>query len=238
MRVHHYRRKNEPNGAEYKFFELNDAVRVARKLGSEEFEHTFSKGDVVQGRTLKNFDFDGAIANDHAVYVTSEEFDFSNAQSLAAQIDFIYHNSLEEKSSLKSDINEIVSNSSISATEKESLIKSRIGQGAFRKQLLDMWGKCAVTGCEVKELLVASHIMPWSVSESDRLNPCNGFLLVAHLDKAFDSGLISFDQAGLIMISSKFKDYERIGIDSRMSIKLKPEHEKFLEYHRVNVYKK
>ncbi|HCE1967468.1 HNH endonuclease [Vibrio sp. Vb2424] len=236
MRTHQYQRKNQLNGAKYHFFELSNAVRVVRKLGNEEFEHIFSKGDFVQGRTLKKFDFDMAIANGHAVYVTSEEFPPSNAQSLAAQIDFIYRNSTEEKSSLEADLNEIVSNPSIGATEKESLIKSRIGQGVFRQQQFNMWGGCAVTGCEVKELLVASHIIPWSVSESHRLNPYNGFLLVAHLDKAFDSGLISFDPAGNIMISSKFKGCGLIGIHPAMNIKLKPEHEEFLEYHRLNVY--
>ncbi|WP_217557792.1 HNH endonuclease [Vibrio metschnikovii] len=236
MREHQYQRKNEPNGARYHFFELTNAVRVVKTVGDEEFEHTFSKGDVVQGRTLKKFEFDEAIEKGHAVYVTSEEYDDSNAQSLAAQIDFIYKNGTEEKSRLELDLNEIVSNPKIEATEKESLIKSRIGQGIFRQQLFNMWGGCAVTGCKVKELLVASHIVPWCISEANRLNPYNGFLLLAHLDKAFDSGLISFNSAGVIMISPKLKNYQSIGIRSEMRIKLKPEHEEFLEYHRENVY--
>ncbi|PNM54861.1 HNH endonuclease [Vibrio harveyi] len=236
MRKHQYQRKNEPNGAKYHFFELTNAVRVVKIVGDEEFEHTFFKGDFVQGRTLKKFDFDGAIEKGHAVYVTSEEYNSSNAQSLAAQIDFIHKNGTEEKSRLELDLNEIVSNPKIGITEKESLIKSRIGQGAFRQQLFNMWGGCAVTGCEVKELLVASHIVPWRISEENRLNPYNGFLLVAHLDKAFDSGLISFDSVGVIMISPKLKNYQSIGIHSEMVIKLKPEHEEFLEYHRANVY--
>ncbi|GHG77522.1 hypothetical protein GCM10010919_33250 [Alishewanella longhuensis] len=119
---------------------------------------------------MKYFDFDTAIEKGHAVYVTSEEFPSSNAQSLAAQIDFIYGNSIENNSSLETDINEIISNPNTTVTEKESLIKSRLGQGEFRQKLFDMWGRCAVTGCEVKELLVASHIIPWSVSEAHRLN--------------------------------------------------------------------
>ncbi len=236
MRKHQYQRKNEPNGAKYQFFELTNAVRVVKIVGDEEFEHTFSKGDFVQGRTLKKFDFDIAIEKDHAVYVTSEEYHSSNAQSLAAQIDFIHKNSTEEKSRLELDLNEIVSNPKIESTEKESLIKSRIGQGIFRQQLLNMWGGCAVTGCEVKELLVASHIVPWCISEANRLNPYNGFLLLAHLDKAFDSGLISFNSAGIIMISPKLKNYESTGIHSEMRIKLKSKHEEFLEYHRAHVY--
>ncbi|MFI0473737.1 HNH endonuclease [Halomonas sp. HMF6819] len=237
MRTHQYQRKNRFDGAVYHFFELSNAVRVIRVLNNEEFEHTFSKGDFIQGRTLKKFDFDTAIEKGHAVYVTSEEFPSSNAQSLAAQVDFIYSNSVEEKSSLESDIDEILSNPMIEVTEKESLIKSRIGQGAFRQKLINMWGGCAVTGCEVKELLVASHIIPWRVSEANRLNPYNGFLLVAHLDKAFDSGLISFDSEGCIMISSEFKGCNLIGIYPDLFINLKPEHERFLKYHRFNVYR-
>ncbi|MBZ5488447.1 HNH endonuclease [Halomonas aquamarina] len=236
MRKHQYQRKNEPNGAKYHFFELANGVRVVKTVGNEEFEHTFSKGDFVQGRTLKNFYFDRAIEKGHAVYVTSEEYYSSNAQSLAAQIDFIHKNGTEAKSRLELDLNEIASNPKIGVTEKESLIKSRLGQGIFRQQLLNMWGGCSVTGCEVKELLVASHIVPWCISEANRLNPYNGLLLLAHLDKAFESGLISFNSSGVIMISPKLKNHQSIGICSEMRIKLKPEHEEFLEYHRTNVY--
>ncbi|GHG77527.1 hypothetical protein GCM10010919_33260 [Alishewanella longhuensis] len=49
MRTHKYQRKNESNGALYHFFELINAVRVVRIFDGKEFEHTFSKGDFVQG---------------------------------------------------------------------------------------------------------------------------------------------------------------------------------------------
>jgi putative restriction endonuclease len=82
------------------------------------------------------------------------------------------------------------------------LIKARIGQGAFRAKLIVLWGSCAVTGYKDLNLLVASHIKPWSVSSnSERLDVYNGLLLVPNLDKAFDSGFISFKESGEIMIS-------------------------------------
>ena len=66
----------------------------------------------------------------------------------------------------------------ISNTTKRSLVKARIGQGAFRKSLIDKWGSCAVTGLKVPSLLLASHIKPWSrSSDSERLEVNNGILL-------------------------------------------------------------
>lgn len=91
MRTHRYKRKNRKDDATYTFYELENAVRVVRKDNEGEFEHIFKKGDVVNGRTLDIFDFDGALANGHSVYATSEEYNNSNAQSLANQIDFIYN---------------------------------------------------------------------------------------------------------------------------------------------------
>ncbi len=56
-------------------------------------------------------------------------------------------------------------------TERESVIKARIGQGVFRKQLLEMWDGCAVTGVKLPDLLRASHIKPWRYStNAERTN--------------------------------------------------------------------
>jgi hypothetical protein len=50
--------------------------------------------------------------------------------------------------SIENDISEIIKNDNLDATEKESLILSRIGQGEFRKQLIAYWKSCAITkGC-------------------------------------------------------------------------------------------
>ena len=53
----------------------------------------------------------------------------------------------------------------LSSTERDSIIKSRIGQGQFRQSLINYWSACAVTGCKEQKLLRASHIKPWSKSE-------------------------------------------------------------------------
>ena len=97
----------------------------------------------------------------------------------------------------------IDTNSSLLETERESLIRSRIGQGKFRTALLEKYhGACIITGITLKSLLIASHIKPWAVcNNEERLSTENGLLLCANYDRLFDCGLISFNNNGHIMIS-------------------------------------
>ncbi|MCU1718213.1 HNH endonuclease [Pseudomonas sp. 5P_3.1_Bac2] len=125
-----------------------------------------------------------------------------------------------------------------SVTDQLSLIKTRLGQGAFRQDLISHWGGCAVTGYSDPALLVASHIKPWSkANNQERLDPFNGLLLLANLDKAFDSGLISFKQNGLIMLSPHLRNPEQLGINATMQVDLAPEHQTYMRYHREQVFK-
>lgn len=122
-------------------------------------------------------------------------------------------------------------------TERQAVIAARRGQGVFRALLDEHWGSCAVTGCTNRKLLRASHIQRWRDSSNvDRLNPDNGLLLAAHVDAAFDAGLISFDDDGHIRIDDKRlipADAKIIGIKPTMRLRhLKPEHLPFLARHR------
>ena len=94
------------------------------------------------------------------------------------------------------DLQVIASRTDIPPTARNALVQARVGQGKFRNDVANLWGKgevCALTGIDVPELLIASHIKPWRESDDiQRLDPCNGLLLVAHVDKAFDRYLLSF----------------------------------------------
>lgn len=131
---------------------------------------------------------------------------------------------------------------SLSDTERDAIIKSRIGQGQFRESLIKYWTMCAVTGCREQKLLKASHIKPWSKSEvAERLSLYNGLLLSPTLDSCFDSGFISFDDSGKIIISNELheKDRETLGINEAMKLaRVESEHCKYLAYHRENIFKK
>jgi hypothetical protein len=126
-------------------------------------------------------------------------------------------------------------------TEAERLVVQRVGQDVFRAALLDYWGgRCAITGCAEPLLLRASHIKPWAQCETDaeRLDVYNGLLLAAHLDAAFDAGLIIFDDAGQIRFAERFSPADRLaaGLDDTMALaKLTPEHRTFLAWRRAHL---
>jgi putative restriction endonuclease len=78
--------------------------------------------------------------------------------------------------------------------EREALVRVRVNQSFFRKRILSAYEfRCCVTGLRFPELLVASHIVPWSEDSANRLNPRNGLCLNALHDRAFDRHLMWID---------------------------------------------
>ncbi len=138
---------------------------------------------------------------------------------------------------LEEDLENIITDSSYTETDKVSLIKSRVGQGDFRNGLLSYWEGCAVTGYKTPAMLVASHIKPWRDSDNqERLDTYNGLLLTPNLDKAFDTGFITFDAKGKILISEVFETPNVLGIEADLKIRFENAHQRYLEYHRDVVF--
>jgi hypothetical protein len=129
-----------------------------------------------------------------------------------------------------------INEGNIETTEKDALIKARLGQGKFRDDLIKLWRGCAVTGLCMKEFLIASHIVPWRTSNNDeRLNPYNGLLLQPNFDKLFDSGYISFEDDGHIILSKKLDKsvFDKMGIkNTDKLVQVFPENKPFLKKHR------
>jgi len=123
-----------------------------------------------------------------------------------------------------------------SETEKEELRKARMGQGKFRKNLIELWSHCSVSEFKMVEFLTASHIKPWHKSDNnDRLNKYNGLLLLPNYDKLFDKGYISFDDNGLIILSKKLSldTFVKMGINSNDKlVRIYEENKPFLQIHR------
>jgi hypothetical protein len=122
-------------------------------------------------------------------------------------------------------------------TERSGLVISRVGQGAYRKSIINRWeNKCAVTGFSDSRILIASHIHPWSNSTNDeRLDVNNGILLSPTYDALFDRHLITFDQAGKIVLSDtvKSEEFEKIGVSGKEKIiKLNSDNLFYLEKHQ------
>lgn len=120
-------------------------------------------------------------------------------------------------------------------------INARRGQGQFREDLIRVWGgACAVTGIDCRELLIASHIKPWTKSRPrQQLDENNGLLLSANLDALFDIGLISFGNDGKMMISPRLNKRHRTELGLPMPLRFLPEAvTPYLEYHRNHVFQK
>lgn len=126
------------------------------------------------------------------------------------------------------------------STERRGLVTSRVGQGYYRQQIIDKWnGRCPVTGCSIKQILISSHIVPWSESNDDeRLDPDNGILLSPNVDALFDKHLISFDDDGNLLISDKIHedDILNLGINVNSRIQINDGMKKFLGRHRNFLY--
>lgn len=93
-------------------------------------------------------------------------------------------------------------------TENSASVKVRRGQRFFRQAVLNAYGgRCAVTGLAIRPLLVASHIIPWKEANEHRLDPQNGISLNALHDRAFDLGLITFDEDLRMVCTPTLRDH-------------------------------
>ena len=85
-------------------------------------------------------------------------------------------------------------------------VKTRVNQNVFRQIVMANYdNRCAITGIDIPDLLVASHIIPWSKNEKERLNPENGICLSPLYDRAYDKGYIGINEKFEILISAELK---------------------------------
>ena len=132
--------------------------------------------------------------------------------------------------------------------EREAMVRVRVNQAFFRRAVLAAYDyRCCITGLAVPELLVASHIVPWSVDKANRVNPRNGLLLNALHDKAFDLGLLTITPKFVVKVSPELKKArddspaaallaESDGLPMRRPRKFAP-NMAFLRYHNEHVYR-
>ena len=90
---------------------------------------------------------------------------------------------------------------------KMRYVKTRVNQRVFREMILKTYeNRCAISGIDIPELLVAGHIVPWVENEHERLNPENGLCLSNLYDKAYEKGLICIDVDYRILISKELRE--------------------------------
>ncbi len=89
---------------------------------------------------------------------------------------------------------------------RQVMIEQRIRQQFFRRAVLSSYhGQCCMSGLSEPRLLIASHVVPWSKDQKNRLNPRNGLCLSVLHDKAFDRGLISLDDDFRVILSKDLR---------------------------------
>lgn len=126
-------------------------------------------------------------------------------------------------------------------TERSGLVTSRVGQGYYRQQIIEKWeGKCPVTKSELLNILISSHIVPWSeCTDKERLDVENGILLSPNIDSLFDKHLLSFSDSGQMIVSKRLSERElqKLGVPKDVSIKVTDGMKKYLQKHRERLLK-
>jgi putative restriction endonuclease len=126
------------------------------------------------------------------------------------------------------------------STSRKGLVTSRVGQGEYRRRILSRWKyRCAVSKSPIKEILIASHIVPWrEATDEERMDVHNGLLLSPIYDALFDRHLISFDDDGRIILSKAISEEEffNLGITGKERIDdLSDRNKYYLKRHRENL---
>ncbi|MFO7936853.1 MAG: HNH endonuclease [Kiritimatiellia bacterium] len=136
-----------------------------------------------------------------------------------------------------------------SGKERIAIVKQRINQKFFRTTVLASYNQqCCITGIPITDLLIASHIKPWSIDKANRINPRNGLCLNAFHDKAFDSGYITITPDYVVKLSDELDKYSNNRSVINLLIKhnnkkitipdrFVPEKE-FLDYHYTQIFRK
>jgi putative restriction endonuclease len=130
---------------------------------------------------------------------------------------------------------------------RESVVRTRVNQGFFRAVVLAAYGhRCCITGLSLRQLLNASHIVPWSVDVKNRTNPRNGLCLNAIHDRAFDCGLLTLTSDLKVRISPTVRENSSDIASQELLLKYRgvqvslPRHfapePKFLKYHQEQVF--
>ena len=168
----------------------------------------------------------------------------SDSEKISAESEAVFYKLIASKQTISSESSVI---SSTKPTESIREVRVRHVQGFFRKSVLVSYNyQCAISGLKLTELVIASHIIPWSVDVTRRADPTNGIALNALYDKAFDKGLIAFDDDLNVILSRKL--VEKIKQDENTKILFDIEGQalnlpsrflpdiKAIEYHRDNIF--
>lgn len=144
----------------------------------------------------------------------------------------------QQEETILAETKKVASDKTITKTERTAITRARVGQGLFRERLIDFWHGCSISAFPHYDILTASHIKPWRVSDNrQRLDVFNGLLLLPNFDRLFDKGYISFSNSGKIIFSRYLVASDRVllGMDETIHLlKINDAHKPYLKFHRDN----
>lgn len=143
----------------------------------------------------------------------------------------------------ESEANSIRSNSKLSDKTKDSLLSSKLGQGEFRKRLLEEYDHCPLSNVNDERLLLAVHIKPWVLSnDKEKIDSKNGLILTPTFEHLFSKGFISFEDDGTLLVSPWISpvNQKNLQIYNGKNIEglaLDDKRKAYLAFHREYVFK-
>ncbi|MEP1032477.1 HNH endonuclease [Ekhidna sp.] len=136
-------------------------------------------------------------------------------------------------------------NNDYSIENAKRVIKLRTKQSLFRSRVVNNFNlKCCISDVKEMDLLVASHIVPWSVEIQSRLDPRNGLCLSILYDKLFDKGYLTLDEKLKVVITKRANTLSseirgallRVQGKKIASPKKYQMKEEYLKFHRENIF--
>lgn len=195
--------------------------------------------------TLKARNIKGAVNAGKLDKIIFDEF-YHDWDTLAYESEVLFAKFLNQKIQID-EKQEIKSFILKDGKTKKAVVKIRVNQSFFRSSILASYdNRCCITGIALTDLLIASHIIPWSKDKKNRLNPENGLCLNSLHDRAFDKGLITIGTNYKIKISKSviaFKDeinikkffYDFEGKQINLPKRFLP-NKNFLTYHNKKIF--
>lgn len=206
-------------------------IVLDRPVPTDEFKHHIIERFNEQCEP-KLFNIEGNATQNYMVAIPE-----GVASIVLSSLDSVNLDELKQPSKAKSGSKPRKKRKATKGGVRKARSNARIGQGAFRDEVLDIWNDtCPVTNVAIPELLIASHIVSWALSDDEeKIDGYNGLPLSPNADKLFDKGLISFSDSGQLLISPSLSvsTLNALGISEQTKIEgLTEEHSYYLSRHR------
>ena len=205
----------------------------------DESDRTF-----VVPRTTDSKDYNMGFGQSNTWYANKRPEQFEFRDKVVDYINAYKANTLSVPDMLEvEDVDEIVNdNINLRESDKQAIVKIRIGQGKFREKLLLRDKKCILCGIQNQNLLISSHIKAWKdcTSPKEKLDIDNGIILCSLHDALFDKGLITFDDNGKILFSDDLSASDRLltNLSGDCYIKMNNSMKEYMNWHRTHTFKK